>query len=302
MFMAASATPPRPLAAKLALFARDIKLSHTVFALPFALLATFLAAGGWPGLGRLGLIVACMITARTVAMSANRLMDAEIDRRNPRTAGRALPSGALTSAFILTVLLSCAALFCLSAAGFWYFYQNVWPVLLAPLILAYFLGYPLTKRFTRLCHYYLGASLALAPVCAWIAIAGTVARPAWLIAGAVLCWTAGFDILYACQDHAVDVAENLFSVPSRIGIPRALWIARVTHALSAAFLIALAMTTPQLRPLFPFGVAAAIALLIIEHSLVRATDLSRMNLAFFTINGIISMLLATLGIADVLMH
>jgi 4-hydroxybenzoate polyprenyltransferase len=286
----------------LGLLARDIKLSHTVFALPFALLATFLAAGGWPGVGRLLLIVACMMTARTVAMSANRLVDAELDKQNPRTAGRALPSGRLSRPFVLGVLLVCAALFILFAAGFWVFYGNRWPVILAPLVLLYFIGYPLTKRFTRFCHYYLGAALALAPVCAWLAIAGNVGRPAWLIAGAVLFWTAGFDILYACQDYQVDVAGRLFSVPSRIGIPAALWVARATHAISASFLIVLALSTPVLRPLFPFGVAAAIALLIVEHSLVRPNDLKRLNLAFFTINGIISLLLASLGIADVLMH
>jgi len=297
-----SASGTATLSAKICLLARDIKLSHTVFALPFALLATFLAANGWPGLGRLGLIAACMVTARTAAMSANRLIDAELDKQNPRTAARALPSGRLSRAFVLSTLLICAGLFILFAASFWFFYGNRWPVIFAPLILLYFLGYPLTKRFTRFCHYYLGAALALAPVCAWLAIAGNVGRPAWLIAGAVLFWTAGFDILYACQDFEVDVAGRLFSVPSRIGIPRALWVARATHVVSAALLITLAITTPILRPLFPFGVAAAIALLVIEHTLVRPNDLTRLNLAFFTINGIISLLLAALGIADVLMH
>jgi 4-hydroxybenzoate polyprenyltransferase len=294
--------PPRTVATKITALARDIKLSHTVFAMPFALLATFLAASGWPGLGRLLLILGCMVTARTVAMSANRLIDAELDKQNPRTAGRALPSGRLSRAFVLSTLLICAALFVLFAAGFWFFYDNRWPVLLAPLVLLYFIGYPLTKRFTRFCHYYLGAALALAPVCAWLAIAGNVGRAAWLIAGAVLFWTAGFDILYACQDYAVDVASRLFSVPSRIGIPAALWVARGTHAISAGFLIALALSTPILRPLFPFGVATAIGLLIVEHCLVRPNDLKRLNVAFFTINGIISLLLASLGIADVLMH
>jgi 4-hydroxybenzoate polyprenyltransferase len=285
---------------KLGVLARDIKLSHTVFAMPFALLAAFLAANGWPGTARLLLVIACMVTARTVAMTANRLLDAQIDRRNPRTAGRAIPSGRVSRSFVLTALLICAAAFWLSAAGFWFFYHNALPALLAPVVIVYVCAYPLMKRFTRLCHYYLGAALALAPVCAWVAIAGTVGRPAWLMAAVVVCWTAGFDILYACQDYAIDVAEGLSSMPSRLGISGALWVARLTHAVSAAMLVLLAVLTPTLHGIFPFAVAAAVALLVIEHTIVRGGDLSKLNVAFFTINGIISLTLGAAGIVDVL--
>src|SRR4051812_46774529 len=173
--------------------AQDIKISHTVFAMPWALLSTVLAWKrlGGPIWGKLGLIFVCMVTARTVAMASNRLLDAELDRRNPRTAGRALPSGRLSYRFVMTILLICAAAFIASTALFQLIYGNVWPLVLALPVLMFLASYPLLKRFTRLCHYYLGAALALAPICAWIAIIGTIAWPPIVMAGAVLCWTAG---------------------------------------------------------------------------------------------------------------
>jgi 4-hydroxybenzoate polyprenyltransferase len=288
-----------PLPAKLQLFAQDIKISHTVFALPFALLSTFLAAGGMPAAGKLLLIVICMVTARTVAMAANRLLDARLDAANPRTAGRAIPSGRISAGFYAGILAACAIAFVAATAGFWFLYRNPWPAILSLPVLLFLCGYPLLKRFTRLCHYYLGAALALAPICAWVAVSGTIApEPLWM-AAAVLCWTAGFDIIYACQDYHSDLACGVFSVPAKIGIGPALWVARLTHVVSVTMLVMLGLWSPALGMLYFAGVGAAVALLLVEHSLVKPHDLSKVNLAFFTFNGIISVLLGTLGIIDV---
>jgi len=295
----ASATAPLPVPAKLSLFARDIKISHTVFALPFALLSTFLAAGGMPARGKLLLILVCMVTARTVAMAANRLLDARLDALNPRTAGRAIPSGKLSTRFYAAALAACGLAFLAATGGFQLAYHNPWPAILALPVLAFLCGYPLLKRFTRLCHYYLGTALALAPVCAWIAVSGTLAPPPLWMAAAVVCWTAGFDIIYACQDYQSDVACGIFSVPSKLGIGPALWVARITHLACVAMLVALGLSTTALGPLYFTGVVAAVALLVLEHSLVKPHDLSKVNLAFFTFNGVISVLLGTLGIIDV---
>lgn len=284
---------------KLQLFTADIKISHTLFALPWALLATFLAADGWPSISVLLLILGCMVTARTFAMSANRLFDAKLDAINPRTARRAIPSGRLSANFYRVILSICGIGFLILCAGFWFVSSNFWPVLLAPAVLIYLGGYPFMKRCTRFCHYYLGGALALAPVCAYLAVKGSLAPAPWLMFATVLTWTAGFDIIYACQDYESDRATGLFSVPAKVGIGPALWIARLTHLLSAAFLILLGLSTPAFGTLFFVGVACAILLLIIEHSLVHPSDLSRVNLAFFTINGIISLLVGTLGIIDV---
>lgn len=285
--------------ARLSILARDIKLSHTLFAMPFALLATFLAANGLPRPGQLLLIILCMIAARTLAMSMNRLLDASLDQLNPRTARRAIPSGALSRGFYLAVIIACALSFCLLSLAFELFYSNRWPIILCLPVLGFLSAYPFLKRFTRLCHYYLGAALALAPVCAYLAIAGTLAWPPLIIAGAVLLWTAGFDIIYACQDYQSDLATGTFSIPAKLGIAAALWVSRLTHAGSAALLILLGHLTPQFGPLYFCGAAIAIALLVIEHSIVKPSDLSKVNLAFFTINGIISLLLGTLGIIDI---
>ena len=295
----AVAAPQPSLPAKLSLFARDIKISHTVFALPFALLSTFLAAGGVPALGKLLLILVCMVTARTVAMAANRLLDARLDALNPRTAGRAIPSGKLSTLFYAVVLAACGLAFVAAAAGFWFAYRNPWPLVLAIPVLLFLCGYPLLKRFTRLCHYYLGAALALAPVCAWIAVTGSLAPPPLWMAAAVLCWTAGFDIIYACQDYQSDLECGVFSVPAKIGVGPALWVSRLTHAVCVAMLVALGLSSAHLAALYFTGVGAAILLLVVEHSLVKPNDLSKVNLAFFTFNGIISLLLGTLGIVDV---
>ena len=295
---AVAASPPS-LPAKLSMFARDIKISHTVFALPFALLSTFLAAGGVPAPGKLLLILVCMVTARTVAMAANRLLDARLDALNPRTAARAIPSGKLSASFYAAVLAACGLAFVGATAGFWFAYANPLPLILSLPVLLFLCGYPLLKRFTRLCHYYLGAALALAPVCAWIAVTGSLAPPPLWMAAAVLCWTAGFDIIYACQDYQSDLQCGVFSVPAKIGVGPALWVSKLTHVVGVAMLVALGLSSAHLGALYFTGVAAAILLLVVEHGLVKPNDLSKVNLAFFTFNGIISLLLGTLGVVDV---
>jgi 4-hydroxybenzoate polyprenyltransferase len=240
-----------------------------------------------------------MVTARTVAMGANRLLDAKLDARNARTAGRAIPSGRLSPRFYAAVVGVCAALFVAATGLFQFVYRNPWPLALAAPVLLFLSGYPLLKRFTRLCHYYLGAALALAPICAWLAVRGSVDAPPLWMAAAVLCWTAGFDIIYACQDYASDVECGVFSVPAKLGIARALLVSRATHAVCVVMLLLLGRSAPQLGLLYHTGVAAAVALLVVEHALVRPTDLSKVGLAFFTVNGVISLLLGALGIADV---
>jgi 4-hydroxybenzoate polyprenyltransferase len=291
--------PYAGFASRLSLFARDIKLSHTIFAMPFALLSTFLAANGLPKWGQLGLILICMVCARTVAMAVNRLLDAELDAMNPRTARRAIPSGALSRTFVTFALSLCAFAFIASTSLFGIIYRNWLPLILSIPVLAFLAGYPFLKRFTRLCHYYLGAALALAPVCAWVAIAGTIALPPMLMALAVLSWTAGFDIIYACQDYQSDLQTGVVSVPAKVGIAKALWISRLTHIFSLSMLVLLGLTTPQFGVLYFIGVGCAGMLMLIEHSLVKPNDLSKVGLAFFTVNGIISVLLGTLGIIDV---
>ncbi|QOV87890.1 UbiA-like polyprenyltransferase [Humisphaera borealis] len=297
---------PISIGQKLRVFAGDIKISHTVFALPFALLSSFLAASklpsGMPSVGQISLVIICMIAARTLAMAANRLLDAGLDKLNPRTARRAIPSGALSPVFYFAVGVVCTGAFMAACYGFYILDRNPLPVLLGLPVLLFLCSYPFLKRFTRLCHYYLGAALALAPICAWVAIRGSIDAPPFWMAGAVLCWTAGFDIIYACQDYASDVATGVFSVPAKVGIANALWISRATHLLSATMLVVLGLSArPPLGTLYFIGVGLAIALLLTEHLLVKPNDLSKVGLAFFTINGVISIVLGTLGIADVLL-
>ncbi|MBV8781944.1 MAG: UbiA family prenyltransferase [Phycisphaerae bacterium] len=301
--IAAVSTNQSPHHQKLLLLARDIKLSHSVFAMPWAILAAFLAARGMPRLVDLVLLVLCMVTARTVAMLANRLLDADLDAVNPRTAGRALPSGRVDWTFALVTLIATAIAFIAATSGFWFADRNAWPIALSIPVLLFLSGYPLLKRFTRLCHYYLGAALALAPVCAWLAIRGDLTVTPFLMAGAVVCWTAGFDIIYACQDYESDIATGVFSVPATVGISRALWISRLTHFFCIAFMILSGESArPQLGTLYDAGVTIATVLIILEQSLVSPSDLSKVGLAFFTLNGLISLLIGTLGSIDVFMH
>jgi 4-hydroxybenzoate polyprenyltransferase len=305
----AAATGP---VAALRTIGSDIKLAHSVFALPFAVLAAFMAAApeGGPAIawsrfgGQLGLVVAAMVLARTVAMLANRLLDREIDRHNPRTAGRALPSGRLAPRVALVVLALAAVGFGLVCAAFGVAWGNWWPAWLGLPVLAWISAYPLLKRWTALCHLYLGSSLALSPLAAAIAVEprAIVEQPALLLLAAmVLCWVAGFDIIYALQDVDVDRAQDLHSMPGRLGVRGAMRVSRTLHAAAAGALVAAAAVDPRLTVTFGVGVGVVIALLAYEHATVARWGTTRLALAFFTLNGAISCVLGVLGAIDVVL-
>jgi 4-hydroxybenzoate polyprenyltransferase len=283
-----------------------IKFSHSVFALPYALLATFLAArgrpGGVPSWPQLGLIVLCMAAARSAAMTFNRIVDAGIDARNPRTAGRQIPRGAIRVAAAWTFFGAASALFIVGAAGFYWLDGNPWPLRLCTPLLAFLCLYSYTKRFTRWSHIVLGAAIALSPVAAWIAIhPATLGAPAWLLATAALFWIAGFDLIYACQDVDFDRGSGLHSVPARMGVAAALWLARGFHVVTVAALLGLGWTA-GLGTLYFVGVGCVAVLLLIENAIVHPDDLSRVNVAFFTVNGVAGLVLGGLGIADTLLN
>ena len=292
---------PRSILAPLSAFAGDIKLTHTIFAMPFALLSAFLAADGVTRWGVLVLVIVCMVLARSFAMGMNRLLDARLDAMNPRTAGRAIPAKRLTKAQATTITLCCAALFVLATSGFYFFFHNPWPLVLSGPALAFVGVYPLFKRLTSLVHYWLGAALGLAPLCAWIAVAGlpTTWLPV-LLGMAVMCWTAGFDIIYGAQDHESDVKTGVNSMPVRLGVGRALWVSRITHLAAMGLFVACGLVSARLEAVWGAMLGVVAVLLLIEHLAVRAGDLSRVNLAFFTINGVIALLLGAAGILDVL--
>ena len=285
--------------------ARDIKLSHTVFAMPFALLGAFLAAGWsdrFPRWGEFVLVVVCMVLARTVAMTVNRWADAGLDASNPRTAGRAVPGGKVSRRAMLGAALLTAFGFVAAAAGFWLFFDNAWPVLLSPIVLVVLGGYSFTKRWTWLCHLFLGFALAISPAAAAIAIApGALANAMalWLLCAMVLCWVAGFDVIYALQDVEHDRSQGLFSMPSRLGVGPALWVSRGLHLLAIAALVGCVLVSDQLGVFFGVAVAVAAALLVVEHALVWGSKTNHLNMAFFTVNGVVSLLLGAAGIVDV---
>ncbi|MBY0455729.1 MAG: putative 4-hydroxybenzoate polyprenyltransferase [Gemmataceae bacterium] len=270
-----------------------IRFSHTVFALPFAVLAAALAWKDEPlrwqdALG----IVLCMVFARSAAMAFNRLADRHIDAVNPRTAGRHLPAGTLGVGTVWLFTLLCCTGF---AASTLLFYArepaNPWPLYCCVPVLLFVLGYSLAKRFTSLAHFWLGASLMLAPVAAWVAVKGLTDMTApLLLGGAVGFWVAGFDILYACQDAPFDVAAGLHSVPATFGIPTSLRIAAACHLVMFGLLVGLFFASDHLAGwVFLGGLAAVGVLLVYEHRLVRPDDLTRVNRAFFHVNGVISL-------------
>lgn len=273
------------LASRVMTYGRMIKFSHSIFALPFALAAFFLATlreGFEPA--KLFWVVIAMVGARSAAMGFNRWLDADIDARNPRTANRELPAGALSKTQVLIfVILSSAAL--VGAAS----QLNLMCLVLSPLALAIVFGYSFTKRFTMLSHMVLGLSLAIAPVGAWLAVRGQFEVTPIPIGLAVLFWVGGFDILYSCQDVEFDHKHSLHSIPVRFGVPRALAIARAAHVLAIAFLFAVAFVEPLHWSYFA-GMTVIAALFAYEHSLVKADDLSKINAAFFTVNGWIGVL------------
>ena len=270
-----------------------IKIEHTLFALPFAFLGAVLAANGLPSLRQVFWIIVSMVSARSAAMAFNRIADRHYDARNPRTATRALPAGLLSVGFVLAFTVVAAVLFFVAAAML-----NRLTLLLAPIALASVLLYSFTKRWTLLSHVVLGWCLSIAPTGAWIAVRGEIGSPVPLLLSlVVLLWTAGFDVLYACQDYEVDRREGLRSIPARVGVERALWIARFFHAGAFLALLWLYLVT-KLGPIALVGVVATAALLLYQHRLVHANDLSRLNAAFFTTNAFVSViLLVTFGSA-----
>jgi 4-hydroxybenzoate polyprenyltransferase len=276
----------------------DIKLAHSVFALPFALVGLlFGTRGRWPDPWLLAKVVAALVLARSAAMGWNRLLDRRLDAGNPRTASRALPAGRLQPVAMAVFVVVCSALFITVAGSL-----GRLCLLLSPAVLAVLLGYSFAKRVTDLSHLLLGLALALAPPAAYLAARGAVEAdvvPVLWLSVAVLCWVAGFDILYACQDADHDRRAGLHSIPARLGVARALAVARWLHA---GMVLALAATaaTAALGPLGWAAVAFVAALLVLEHRLVDASDLSRLDAAFFTTNGLVSVVFALLVGADLL--
>jgi 4-hydroxybenzoate polyprenyltransferase len=275
-----------------------IKIEHTLFALPFAFLGAVLAARGIPSGRQILWITFAMVGARSTAMAFNRVADREYDARNPRTKMRAIPAGALSVTFVVVFTMVSVAIFFIAAAML-----NRLTLLLAPVALASVVLYSYTKRFTALSHLVLGWCLAIAPTGAWIAVRGAIDSPIpLLLSTVVMLWTAGFDVLYACQDYDFDRSERLYSIPARFGISQSLWISRVLHAAAFAALVALYSLT-NLGWLAIAGVVATGALLVYQHTLVRANDLSRLNAAFFTTNAFVSIILfITFGSAVFMRH
>jgi 4-hydroxybenzoate polyprenyltransferase len=259
-----------------------IKWEHSVFALPFALCGAMLAANGLPSIHQLFWIVVAMVTARSAAMAFNRLADAQIDAANPRTQTRALPAGTLTPGFVAVFVTVSCVIFVLAASQL-----NRLTLALSPVALAVVLLYSYTKRFTRWSHLVLGFALGIAPSAAWIAVRGSFDPRILLLTAAVTFWVGGFDVLYACQDYDFDREAGLHSIPRYFGIPKALWIARLFHVLMLVLLVAL-VPAFGLGRLAMAGIAAVAALLAYEHSLVSPRDLSKLNAAFFTMNGVIA--------------
>ncbi len=273
-----------------------IKWEHSIFALPFALCGAMLAAGGVPSWRALLWIVVCMVSARSAAMAFNRLVDHEIDSRNPRTKMRALPAGHLSRQFVLAFVVVSCTIFVFAASQL-----NRLTLLLSPVALAIVMLYSFTKRFTRWSHLVLGFALGVAPAAAWIAVSGSLDLRILILTAAVTCWVGGFDVLYACQDYEHDCEVGLHSLPRYFGIKNALNVARGLHLLMLALLVLLVMTF-HLGWIAIAGVVAVAALLGYEHSLVSHSDLSKLNAAFFTMNGVISVLFFIFVAADVLMR
>ena len=313
---------PTALSARVSLALADIKLSHSVFALPFALLAAFAARAESMPWSRFALVLipvlCCMVLARTWAMLVNRLFDRGLDADNPRTQRRAFAAGSLSPAFGWSLAAVCAAGFLIACSGFWFLLANPWPLYLGLPVLGWIALYSLTKRFTWACHLFLGTSLAASPLAAAIAIdprtlglassAESLAPLAPGVTAFLLClaamvtlWVAGFDIIYALQDVDVDQRLGLFSVPSRLGVAAALWLSRLLHAAAAVMLFLAWRSDARLGLLFGIAVALAAALLIGEHLVLARRGKQGLDAAFFTFNGVVSLVVGALGIADLLL-
>lgn len=291
----------------------DIKLAHSVFALPFAVLGAFLAtpafrAGAAPGqasrfAGQLALVVLCKVAARTWAMLVNRIADRGFDAANPRTARRAVASGRLPVRDAWLVALAAAAMFLAACALFWVFFQNPWPLALGAPTLGWVALYSYTKRFTALCHIVLGSALAFSPIAAAIAVnpSSLAATPAlWLLAAMVVCWVAGFDILYATQDIDFDRKTGLKSIPAALGHRRAAWASRLLHAAAFAFLALAWWADPRFSAIFAAATLGVAVLLIAEHAYLARTGIAGLPISFGLINGMVSIAVGTLGVVDIL--
>lgn len=294
----------------LVLAAADIKLAHSVFAMPFAVLGAFLARDGSAGWGRfagqLALVVVCMVLARTWAMLFNRLVDRRFDAANPRTARRAVASGALPLARAWGLAAGSAGLFLGMAALFGVFYGNWWPGVLGVPVLGWIAFYSLTKRFTALCHVFLGGALAASPLAAALAIdpgvfaGGGTAAALWWVAGMVLLWVAGFDVIYALQDIEFDRSARLRSIPAWLGWRGACWAARGLHAGAAAALLLAWWAEPRLGGVFGVGVVVVLGTLVVEHAVLARRGKEGLDMAFFTLNGVVSCVLGVAGVVDLL--
>jgi 4-hydroxybenzoate polyprenyltransferase len=273
-----------------------IKWEHSIFALPFALTGAVLAAGGWPAWHQVFWIVVCMVTARSAAMAFNRWADARIDAANPRTAQRAIPAGVLSRGFVGVFTVAMSLAFVLAASRL-----NRETLLLSPVALAVILAYSYTKRFTRWSHLVLGLALGIAPAAAWIAIRGALDPRIVVLTAVVIFWVAGFDVLYACQDYEHDKQCDLKSIPKSLGIAGAFRVARVMHILMLV-LIVLLLKLFALNSIAWVGAAVVAALLLYEHLIVSPADMRRMNAAFFTMNGIISMIFFVFVAAAILIQ
>jgi 4-hydroxybenzoate polyprenyltransferase len=269
-------------ASRVVAYGRMIRFTHSIFALPFALSSVVLAAGPRFPSAQIAWIVLAMVGARSAAMGFNRLADQAIDAKNPRTAGRELPRGVLSRGEVWAFVLLSAAALVFAASRL-----NPLCLALSPVALLIVFGYSYTKRFTSLSHLVLGLALGVAPVGAWIAIRGRIDLEPVLLGLAVLSWTAGFDVIYACQDADFDRREGLHSIPARLGVRRALLVSRLLHAMTVGLLVSL-YALGGLHPVYLAGMVGVAGLLVYEHSLVRGEDLSRVDAAFFTINGWVS--------------
>jgi 4-hydroxybenzoate polyprenyltransferase len=273
-----------------------IKWEHSIFALPFALCGAMLAAGGVPAWHQLIWIIVAMVSARSAAMAFNRLADISIDAANPRTAIRALPAGLLTPSFVSGFVLISCGIFVLAA-----WQLNRLTLMLSPVALAIVLLYSYSKRFTRWSHLFLGFALGLAPAAAWIAVRGSLDPRILLLTAAVTFWVGGFDVIYACQDHDFDRSYGLHSLPRHLGIKTALLLARLFHLVMLGLLVALVIVF-SLGKLAVVGVIAVAALLLYEHTMVRHDNLSKLNAAFFTMNGVIAVVFFVFVAGDLLIR
>ncbi len=297
--MTTSSSPPAPatsLREKLGIYLELVKFSHTVFALPFALMGAVLAAGGLPRWGQFFWIIIAMVGARTGAMATNRLLDSRIDALNPRTKNRPIPAGQVRLGQAFALILASYALFIFAASRL-----NQLCFLLSPYVVILLSSYSLAKRYTVYTHYFLGFCLGISPIGAWIAVTGHLAWTPVFLGAAVVCWVAGFDLLYALQDIDFDRQAGLFSLPAKIGVPASLALARRLHLGMLGLLFLVYLCTPELGWFFLLGLLLVAALLHYEHQLLSPDDLTKIDAAFFTVNGYISISLFLVTLLDVML-